>query len=80
MEQLIGLGPDAAAVSLDIWWPVTKTRQHFSGVGPNQYIEIKEFASSYTHLERHAFRLGKENSLNTSSASKPGNSTGSNPR
>lgn len=78
MEQLIGLGADAAALSLDIWWPATKTRQHFSGVAPNQYIEIKEFASSYTHLERHAFRLGKENPLKTSSATKLDKSTGSN--
>jgi len=59
VEQLIGLGPDAHAVSLDIWWPVSKTRQHFTGVAINQYIEVKEFATSYTHLIRRGFRLGK---------------------
>lgn len=58
MEQHIGLGPNAHGITLDIWWPVSNTRQHFNDVARNQFIEIKEFATSYTHLERHAFRLG----------------------
>jgi tetratricopeptide (TPR) repeat protein len=59
LEQNIGLGPNAHDVTVDITWPTSKTRQHFTGVEKNQYIEIKEFAPSYTHLERHPFRLGK---------------------
>lgn len=59
MEQLIGLGPNASPVIIDVWWPVSKTKQHFTGVATDQYIEIKESASSYTHLERRPFRLGK---------------------
>ncbi|HEV2172229.1 MAG TPA: CRTAC1 family protein, partial [Nitrospira sp.] len=58
MEQNIGLGHDARGVALDVWWPASRTRQHFSGVTKNQYIEIKEFATSYTRLERRPFRLG----------------------
>jgi hypothetical protein len=56
MEQNIGLGPHAHDVSLDIWWPASATRQHFAGIAPRQYLEIKEFATNYTHLERHPFQ------------------------
>jgi len=56
MEQNIGLGPRAHDVSVDIWWPTSGTRQHFTNVAPRQYLEIKEFASSYTRLERHPFQ------------------------
>jgi hypothetical protein len=59
MEQNIGLGHDAHAITLDVWWPATGTRQHFAGVAKNQYFEIKEFATSYTRLERRPFRLGR---------------------
>jgi hypothetical protein len=48
LEQHIGLGYDASDISLDVYWPATKTRQHFVGVTKNQYIEIQEFASGYT--------------------------------
>jgi hypothetical protein len=59
MEQHIGLGPNAHDIALDIWWPATRTRQHFTGVEKDQCIEIKEFATSYTKLTRHpAFKLG----------------------
>ncbi len=59
MEQNIGLGHDARGVTLDVWWPATGTRQHFAGVAKNQYLEIKEFATNYTRLERQPFRLGR---------------------
>jgi tetratricopeptide (TPR) repeat protein len=59
MEQHIGLGHDAHAVTVDVWWPTTGTRQHFAGIEKNQYLEIKEFATTYTRLERRPFRLGK---------------------
>jgi hypothetical protein len=68
LEQNIGLGPNAREVALDIVWPATGTRQHFTVIAKNQYIEIKEFATSYAHLERHAFRLGKGNAPMTASA------------
>jgi hypothetical protein len=60
LEQNIGLGHDAHGVTLDIWWPATRTRQHFTGVTKNQYLQIKEFAASYTRLERQPFRLGRK--------------------
>lgn len=59
MEQNIGLGHDAHSISVDVWWPASGTRQQFTGIAKDQYIEIKEFATSYTKLERHPFRLGR---------------------
>ena len=46
VEQHIGLGSGARITALDIWWPATNTRQHFTGVAKNQYIAIKEFSKS----------------------------------
>jgi hypothetical protein len=57
MEQHIGLGPRAHAVVVDIWWPASNTRQHFA-VEKNQFIQIKEFATSYVRLDRSPVRLG----------------------
>jgi hypothetical protein len=58
MEQHIGLGKSAKVSSLEIWWPASNTRQKFSDVQANQFIEIKEFAKEYVHLKRTAVRLG----------------------
>lgn len=57
LEQHIGLGKSASAVSVEVWWPTSNTRQHFSNVGKNQFLEIKEFAEKYIKLERKSFRL-----------------------
>jgi tetratricopeptide (TPR) repeat protein len=59
MEQNIGLGHGAHAITLDVWWPATGTRQHFTDVAKDQYLEIKEFGTSYARLERRPFRLGR---------------------
>ena len=58
-EQHIGLGHDAQSISLDVWWPASGTRQHFAGVEKDQYLEIKEFATSCTKLEKRPFKLGR---------------------
>ena len=58
MEQHIGLGQEATIQSLEIWWPATRTRQTFTTVAKNQFIEIAESAASYTKLERRPTRLG----------------------
>jgi hypothetical protein len=58
IEQHIGLGKSARINSLEVWWPASDTRQSFTRVGKNQFIEIKEFAKDYTKLERKSFRLG----------------------
>jgi len=59
LEQHIGLGHDAHAISIDVYWPTTKTRQHFTNISKNQYIEIQEFSGDYTRLKRQAVALGK---------------------
>lgn len=79
LEQNIGLGPKAGAVTLDVSWPASKTKQHFTGVAVNQYIEVKELASSYTHLERHPFRLGKKTSSRMALTAQGNNQPGSTP-
>jgi hypothetical protein len=42
---------------MEIWWPTSKTRQTFNQVGPNQFIEVREFAKSYSKLERRRIRV-----------------------
>jgi tetratricopeptide (TPR) repeat protein len=58
-EQNIGLGPGAHDVTLDISWPASKTRQHFTGVAVDQFIQIKEFANEYTRRDLHPFNFPK---------------------
>ena len=58
MEQHIGLGKAAKILNIEVWWPTSNTRQEFSKVGKNQFLEIKEFAKEYGKLERRAVKLG----------------------
>jgi tetratricopeptide (TPR) repeat protein len=58
MEQHIGLGKSARIMNLEVWWPTSQTRQTFSRVEKNQFIEVKEFAQTFIALERKPFRLG----------------------
>jgi FG-GAP-like repeat/PPIC-type PPIASE domain/ASPIC and UnbV len=60
MEQAIGLGHGASNIRIEVWWPATKTRQQFNAVGKDQFIEIREFASEYTRLDRHTYQLGSK--------------------
>jgi hypothetical protein len=52
LQQHIGLGPEARIEEIEIWWHASNTRQVFSNVRTNQFIEIKEFAAEYTTLVR----------------------------
>jgi tetratricopeptide (TPR) repeat protein len=59
LQQHIGLGKAAQIASIEILWPGgSTTPQTFSNVGKNQFLEIKEFATEYTKLERRPVRLG----------------------
>lgn len=62
LQQHIGLGKAARILSLEIEWPASKTHQSFLNVGKNQFFEIKEFATTYTKVDRNSFRLGKAHS------------------
>jgi hypothetical protein len=58
LQQHIGLGKSARIVSLEVLWPASKTRQVFSGVEKNQFLEVKELEEKYSKLERKSFQLG----------------------
>ena len=59
LQQHIGLGKSAEIVGLEIRWPGgNRTLQLFSNVGKNQFLEVKEFAKTYTKLERRPYHLG----------------------
>ena len=58
LQQHIGLGKSAQILDIEIWWPVSNTRQHFADVAPDQFLEIKEFDKNYKKLERKSFELG----------------------
>jgi len=58
LQQHIGLGKDATITDLEVWWPTSNTRQHFSNLEKNQFLEIKEFAQEYAKLDRKPYRLG----------------------
>jgi tetratricopeptide (TPR) repeat protein len=58
LQQHIGLGKDAQILELEIWWPTSNTRQHFSNVQKNQFLQITEFAQDYAKLDRKPYRLG----------------------
>ena len=58
MEQHIGLGKAARIQALEIWWPATRTRQTFTNVASDQFIEVRESARDYVTLERKAVTLG----------------------
>ncbi|HUY80466.1 MAG TPA: FG-GAP-like repeat-containing protein [Acidobacteriaceae bacterium] len=58
LEQHIGLGPHAKIVALDIWWPASNTRQHFTQVKKDEFLSIKEFAKGYKKLDRPMERIG----------------------
>lgn len=57
-QQHIGLGKAAHIENIEVWWPASKTKQNFTDIKPNQFLEIKEFAKAPTPLTRHSFRLG----------------------
>ncbi|MBV8674640.1 MAG: VCBS repeat-containing protein, partial [Acidobacteriaceae bacterium] len=58
LEQHIGLGHGAHITALDVWWPASNRRQHFTHVDKNEFIEIREFASTFSKLDRKPVRLG----------------------
>ena len=75
-EQHIGLGPYARILAFEIDWPASRTRQRFTGVAPNQFLEIREFAKAYTRLERPSFRLGAAQDKGKSAGSGRNTETG----
>ncbi len=59
LQQHVGLGRAARIVDLEVWWPTSDTRQHFTNVGTNQTLEIHEFAQTLIQLDRPRLPLGR---------------------
>jgi tetratricopeptide (TPR) repeat protein len=70
LEQHIGLGKSARILSLEVFWPVSNTRQSFPSVGKNQFLEIKELANNYTKLDHKPVHPGGLR-MSAASVSKP---------
>ncbi|HEU4691810.1 MAG TPA: CRTAC1 family protein, partial [Vicinamibacterales bacterium] len=58
LQQHIGLGRSARSVDVEVSWPVSGTRQRFTGVSPNQTIDVTELSDTYVRVERPRVRLG----------------------
>ena len=58
LEQHIGIGKSAHIDNIEIWWPTSNTRQNFRNVAPNQFLQIKEFDTAFTKLDRKPYHLG----------------------
>ena len=58
LEQHIGLGRAPKTIDVDIWWPTSNTRQHFSDVPRNTAFAVDEFATTVTRVDRKPVRLG----------------------
>jgi hypothetical protein len=69
IEQHIGLGPHAKIVKLEVWWPASNTRQSFTNVSTNQFIEIREFSKDFVRVRRKSFVVGGTGGLKTTAAS-----------
>ena len=70
------LGKGAQDIDVEIWWPVSNTKQRLHNVPKNQFLEIKELTDGYQKLERHSFALGGAKDVaSTSPKASPANST-----
>jgi len=58
--QHVGLGKTSKPVDIEIYWPTSDSRQHFTGVQKNQWIQVQEFDNRFTVLKRDAVHLGGE--------------------
>ncbi len=58
LEQHIGIGKSAHIDNIEIWWPASNTRQNFRDVTPNQFLQIKEFDTTFSKLTRKPYTLG----------------------
>ena len=52
LQQHVGLGRAARTVDVEVFWPVSRTRQRFAGVPKNQVIQIRELADRFEPLAR----------------------------
>jgi hypothetical protein len=53
---------------VDISWPASNTSQKFTGVKPNQFIQISEFAKEYKVLTPKRFHFENKTRLSNNQA------------
>jgi hypothetical protein len=58
MELHVGIGGAPRVDEVSIWWPASNTRQRFTSVARNQFIEVHELAADYVRVTRKRTRLG----------------------
>jgi ASPIC and UnbV len=58
LQQHVGLGKDARRVDVDVFWPVSRTTQHFANVAKNRVIEVHELSDRIVPLTRKPSPLG----------------------
>jgi len=56
--QSIGVSKATKIKSLEIFWPVSNTKQVFSNLDANQFIEVKEFEKDYVKRQIRSFKFG----------------------
>jgi hypothetical protein len=59
LQQHVGLGRAARTVDVEVYWPVSRTRQRFTAVASNQAIRIRELADRFEPLTRPLMPLRK---------------------
>jgi hypothetical protein len=47
LAQHVGIGRASRIASIEVVWPASRTRQVFTNVAPNQFLEIKEFEKTF---------------------------------
>ena len=57
LQQTIGVAKAQKVVTLEVYWPTSKTTQVFHDIDVNQFIEITEFATDYRKVERRRISL-----------------------
>lgn len=62
LTQHIGLGQATAIASLQVDWPVSRTRQVFTSVPVDSFIEIRELEDTFHVVQRPRVRLAGPNS------------------
>jgi len=58
LEQHIGIGRSSRVENVEVWWPTSKTRQSLTGLAPNRFYEVKEFAQTAMPIHRKSFDYG----------------------
>lgn len=57
LQMEVGLGKAEKILALEIYWPASDTRQHFTDIAINRFYRITEFADEPEPLERHPFQF-----------------------